>query len=415
MYRAILATAVLGGLLEQLSAQQAWGPAVPQSITIEVEGLVASSAATAGSVTAQSMTRFGSGWSGGAQLLWTPPGPGAQLRLRLSSQARGRNEVMLHFTKAPDYGFLRASFDGGRAVGFNGFSRTVSQDSVLLGAFDLAPGTHEILIEVAMKDGGSTGYFGGVDRITLSPVGPSTGGAPLPPAAGAATVAQALMARNAGAASAGSRVPFLRLQGTSPRPLDRSAGPGWPAAAADPLNAAEKAAIATASVGEPGKATPLSAGSGFNAGKPVRLTAFAPHAPSGETLGYFNGTLPSVYGLGLPGLGDPGLIVFQLGTNGTEQPNAAFWVSFRPVAADQVYLLDCGVGVEGGAITLETGVGGKVTLQGEKRHYTLLLSPAKAEQQMVIVGLAAEHTPGATTAVRLSLSYCEVTPMGPGT
>ncbi len=139
-------------------------------IAVEAEALLPSSIATHGRAVRQDMRPFGSGWSNDAQLFWAVAQPGAQLRLTFKTAVTGRYQVFLRFTKAPDFAFVRASFDGAPSVSFNGYAPTVSRDRALLGMLDLAPGVRELLVKVARKDGKSTGYNVGLDRIELEPV-----------------------------------------------------------------------------------------------------------------------------------------------------------------------------------------------------------------------------------------------------
>jgi hypothetical protein len=160
---------LIASLLSLLMAGQLAAPP-SESMTNEAESLAAAAQATSGKVAVQNMQPFGPGWSGGAQLFWGVTQQGAQLRLSFSTSVTGRYEVFLHFTRAPDFSFVRASLDGAPAVPFNGYATTVSRDRALLGMRDLAPGSHELLLEVAMKDGHSQGFNVGLDRIELVPV-----------------------------------------------------------------------------------------------------------------------------------------------------------------------------------------------------------------------------------------------------
>ena len=139
-------------------------------IAVEAESLLASSVATHGRVVRQDMRPFGSGWSRDEQLFWSVAQPGAQLRLTFKTAAAGRYQVFLRFTRAPDYAFVRASFDGAPPVAFDGYAPAVSRDRAFLGMFDLAPGLRELLVEVVMKDGKSVGLNVGLDRVELEPV-----------------------------------------------------------------------------------------------------------------------------------------------------------------------------------------------------------------------------------------------------
>lgn len=140
-------------------------------IAVEGERMLWSSDATAGGVSRQDMRPFGAGWSGDAQLFWGPTSPGAQLSFSFKTASVGRYEVFVDFTRAPDYAVVRATFDGAPIVTFNGYAPRVTRDRALLGMLDLEPGVHELLLEATAKDGKSTGFRVGIDRLTLEPVG----------------------------------------------------------------------------------------------------------------------------------------------------------------------------------------------------------------------------------------------------
>lgn len=138
--------------------------------TLEIESLLGTAQATHGKIGTQPMAGFKKGWWGAdAQLFWTAPLVGAQLRLRPVVATAARYEVYLVFTGAPDYAIGQASFDGKPYVNFNGYAPGVSRDRILLGTFDLAAGPHELLIRVAAKDSRSTGFFVGLDQLQFSP------------------------------------------------------------------------------------------------------------------------------------------------------------------------------------------------------------------------------------------------------
>lgn len=148
----------------------------PGIIAVEAESLLNSSIATHGGVSRQNMLPFGPGWGRNEQLFWSVGQIGAQLRLTFKTAVTGRYQVFLLFTRAPDYAFARASFDGAPFTSFNGYAPTVSRDSAFLGMLDLTPGLRELLVEVARKDGKSTGLYVGLDRIELRPVAARSGG-----------------------------------------------------------------------------------------------------------------------------------------------------------------------------------------------------------------------------------------------
>jgi hypothetical protein len=158
--------------------------AAPRSdgtVTIEAESLLDSSRATHGSVARQNMRPFGLGWSHGEQLFWSVAQPGAQLQLTFRTAAAGRYQVFLDFTRAPDYGSARVSFDGAPNVSFSGYAPTVSRGRALLSVLDLAAGVHELLVQVIRKDGKSAGLYVGLDRVVLKPIAGENRTLELPP------------------------------------------------------------------------------------------------------------------------------------------------------------------------------------------------------------------------------------------
>jgi hypothetical protein len=178
-------TAVAAVLLLCSGAVQAQGrsPAVPLAaysaatgmIGIEAEALLGSVIATHGRVGQQDMRPFGPDWTGDGQVFWAVAQPGAQLRLTFKTTVAGRYQVFLRFTRAPDYAFVRASFDGAPPRSFNGYAPKVRTDRALLAMVDLAPGLRELLVEVVRKDRKSSGWNVGLDRIELEPVHPRSG------------------------------------------------------------------------------------------------------------------------------------------------------------------------------------------------------------------------------------------------
>ena len=93
------------------------------AISIEAESLVKAAEASHGRVDVQNMQPFGPGWSGNAQLFWGAPPLGATLSLAFTITASGRYQVVLHFTRAPDFAIVRASIDNAAPISFNGRRR----------------------------------------------------------------------------------------------------------------------------------------------------------------------------------------------------------------------------------------------------------------------------------------------------
>jgi len=143
-------------------------PRTTSRIVLEAELFVKSVATSAGKLSLQNVRAFGLGWRRYAQIFWDPAIPGPHLRMRLWAGA-GRYHVFLVLTKAADYGLVRTSFDGAPSVSFNGYSRIVRRDRLLLGTFDLTSEMHEILLQVVGRDPKSAGFRVGLDRIDLQP------------------------------------------------------------------------------------------------------------------------------------------------------------------------------------------------------------------------------------------------------
>lgn len=179
MSRLVWITAALAPLLVQVALAQgqfrAQAPLAAAAsgdglIAIEAESLLGSSITTHGRAGFQDMRSFGTGWSRDGQLFWGGTRVGAQLRLTFRTVTTGRYQVYLRYTRAPDFALVRASFDGAPPVSLNGYAPTVTHERALLGMLDLTPGLRELLIEVVMKDGKSSGLNVGLDRIELEPV-----------------------------------------------------------------------------------------------------------------------------------------------------------------------------------------------------------------------------------------------------
>ena len=135
----------------------------PQSV--EGESLVASAQTSGGELIVQDMSQFGTSWSGGSQLAWSPGQIGAQLRLAPAVAAAGRYQVIVVWTQAPDYGNLQVSLDGAPVVPLDGYAPAIGRQRRLRPPFDLAAGTHELLFAVSGKDARSTGLLAGINRV----------------------------------------------------------------------------------------------------------------------------------------------------------------------------------------------------------------------------------------------------------
>jgi hypothetical protein len=148
-----------------------------ESYLIECEFL--KSSATVGISGGELTIQEGVGWSHNAQLFWAAPKPmpspfnlGFQdvtLTLRFNVPAAGTYEIILHYTKAPDYGTVRVSLDGHDVYSYEGYDSKVTLHADSLGVQTLASGTHVLKFKVENKHLNSNGYFVGLDRIDLRP------------------------------------------------------------------------------------------------------------------------------------------------------------------------------------------------------------------------------------------------------
>lgn len=118
----------------------------------------------------QEMAGFGRGWSGDAQLFFRPTAPGAFVAFEVTVEETGTFEIAARFTRAADYGRVQASIDG-RPFGkiFDGFNRGVTPSGrVVLGSEYVRKGSHTLRFTVQGKDDASTGFFVGIDCVSLT-------------------------------------------------------------------------------------------------------------------------------------------------------------------------------------------------------------------------------------------------------
>ena len=152
-----------------------WRPRTLPGV-IEAEALAGAARATAGRVQTQDMANFesdSSAWSGGAQLWWVLARPGARLTIPLRAPAAGSYEIVGYFTRAQDYGIVRASVNGTPLPAeVNGYApRVEATGPVSLGRARLRAGANALVLEITGKDpraaGYSDGYLVGIDGFEL--------------------------------------------------------------------------------------------------------------------------------------------------------------------------------------------------------------------------------------------------------
>ena len=121
-----------------------------------------------GTIGAQNMQQFGS-WSGGYQLIWTGNAIGQRLELPLQADVDGVHHIVMHITRASDFGDLSIGMQGRQLSTFSGFSTRVEKTTVDLGNIALRRGTNTLIVNVTGKVSRSSGYGVGIDRIDITP------------------------------------------------------------------------------------------------------------------------------------------------------------------------------------------------------------------------------------------------------
>jgi hypothetical protein len=122
----------------------------------------------------QGMAGFGAGQWSGSNELFAPGQKDLSVTLELPVAKAGRFALAIYLTKAGDYGIVDVSLDG-QKVGrpFDGFNAgVVPGGKVDYGVHDLSAGPHRLRFEVHSKNPGSSGYFMGIDCLTLTPAAP---------------------------------------------------------------------------------------------------------------------------------------------------------------------------------------------------------------------------------------------------
>ena len=127
-------------------------------------------------------------WSGDAQLWGRPPKPGEWADLEVTVPTDGKYTVVVHLTKAHDYGIIQFSIDG-MPLGkpFDGFKADAVAAAgpakpgasyppplppvppVELGIVELKKGLHKLRVEVVGGNEKSAGYRWGLDCVVFKP------------------------------------------------------------------------------------------------------------------------------------------------------------------------------------------------------------------------------------------------------
>jgi len=142
---------------------------IPEVYNFEGETtLLANAWGTAGTLSAQTMTNFGSSWSGGKQLLWKNTGTAnASMRAFIWVEESGEYQMKGAFTTAVDFGIFTMSINGATVGGqMDFYSKGVLHSEIDFGTVNLKAGYNKIVFRNVGKNASSTGYLLGVDYLS---------------------------------------------------------------------------------------------------------------------------------------------------------------------------------------------------------------------------------------------------------
>jgi hypothetical protein len=111
-------------------------------------------------------------WSGSRQLWWRDAKVGDKRELALPVAKAGRYRLIMHNTRANDYGSFRFDLDGEKLCGpVDFYSATNITKLVTLGERDLAEGEHRLTAEVVgANPAAKPRYMFGLDYVKLEAV-----------------------------------------------------------------------------------------------------------------------------------------------------------------------------------------------------------------------------------------------------
>ena len=119
----------------------------------------------------QELSGIGNGWSGDAQLFIRAAKVGDYVELAIPAKDSGARKVILHATRATDYGMLRFSVNGkDTVVAFDGYAeKPTPTGPISLGVHEPKDGRLMLRVEVLGANPAATGgkYFFGLDAVVL--------------------------------------------------------------------------------------------------------------------------------------------------------------------------------------------------------------------------------------------------------
>jgi len=130
-------------------------------------------ARTGGTTQEQNLSRIGTPWSNGTQLWWTKARPGDTLDLAVPVAKTGKYKLILHLTKARDYGIMQLYLDGqklGTPIDLYSAGLTTSGE-LDLGAQKFTSGEHKLTVEITgANERAVKSYMFGLDYVKLAEV-----------------------------------------------------------------------------------------------------------------------------------------------------------------------------------------------------------------------------------------------------
>ncbi|GMW00448.1 MAG: hypothetical protein AMXMBFR84_15850 [Candidatus Hydrogenedentota bacterium] len=131
---------------------------------VEAESLLEGVRADTGAVERQD-----GGWSGGAQLFWTPSEPGKQLDVTFTVAEDGVYDLSLTVTFSHDYGVFQYEIDG-KPVGkpVDQYGEAISNREVVFNQLELSAGKHTLTAHNTGRNPDSGGVFYGLDALMFS-------------------------------------------------------------------------------------------------------------------------------------------------------------------------------------------------------------------------------------------------------
>ena len=129
-------------------------------------------AVTGGAAKAQGMAGFSADhWSNDSQLWWIGGKKGSRLDLEIPVAVAGKFDVLMAFTKAPDYGIVRVILDGvklGEPIDLFNAKSVISTGVIQIGQKDFKSGSHKLTLEIVGKNPFAVpGYMVGLDSVQL--------------------------------------------------------------------------------------------------------------------------------------------------------------------------------------------------------------------------------------------------------